>query len=182
MVEFQGGKEDGNAKACRDLEKHVQNQLLQFCITLLDHNLANNEYQSVIISGLAILGLQEGGRWANAKDYMPKLSAVIKLVQLMVIQNTYKICQQSIARKVKWGMSQVDAEESTQSHVKLVQRMTWKFMILMGDDSEPMPMDWMLETHIYGLHIWYSMPAEGIVSWKGETILYQEIQFTMEQV
>ena len=100
----------------------------------------------------------------------------------MVIQNAYKICQQSIARKVKWGMSQVDAEESIQSHVKLVQRMTQKFMILMGNDGEPIPMDWMLETHTYGLHIRYSMPAEGIVSWKGETILYQEIQFTMEQV
>ena len=57
VVEFQGGKEDGDAKACRDLEKHVQNRLLQFCIALLDHNLADNEYQSVIISGLAILGL-----------------------------------------------------------------------------------------------------------------------------
>ena len=57
VVEFQGGKEDGNAKAYQDLEKHVQNWLLQFYITLLDHNLANNEYQSVIISGLAILGL-----------------------------------------------------------------------------------------------------------------------------
>ena len=55
-------------------------------------------------------------------------------------------------------------------------------MMLMGDDSEPMPMDWILETHIYGLHIRYSTPAEGTVSWKGETILYQEIQFTMEQV
>ena len=92
MVEFQGGKEDGNAKACQDLEKHVQNQLLQFCIALLDYNLADNEYQSVIISGLAVLGLQEGGRWANAKDYMPKLSAIIKLAWLMVIQNMYEIC------------------------------------------------------------------------------------------
>ena len=182
VVEFQGGKEDGDAKACRDLEKHVQNRLLQFCIALLDHNLADNEYQSVIISGLAVLGLQEGGRWANAEDYTPKLSAVIKLARLMVIQNAYEIRQQSIARKVERGMSQVDAEESTPSHVKLVQRMTRKFMMLMGDDGEPTPMDWMLETRTYGLHIRYSTPAEGTVSWKGETILYQEIQFTMEQV
>ena len=60
--------------------------------------------------------------------------------------------------------------------------MTWKFVILIGDDGEFTPMDWILETRIYGLHIRYSMPAEGTVSWKGETILYQEIQFTIEQV
>jgi hypothetical protein len=57
-----------------------------------------------------------------------------------------------------------------------------KFMMLMGDDEEPTPMDWMLETRTYGLHIRYSTPAGGTVSWKGETILYQEIQFTKEQV
>jgi hypothetical protein len=79
-------------------------------------------------------------------------------------------------------MSQVNTEESIQSHVKLVQRITRKFIILMGNDGEPIPMDWILETCMYGLHIRYSIPAEGTVSWKGETILYQEIQFTMEQV
>ena len=59
----------------------------------------------------------------------------------MVIQNAYEIRQQSIARKVERGMSQVDAEESAQSHVKLVQKMTRKFMMLMGDDGDPTPMD-----------------------------------------
>jgi len=122
VVEFQG----------QMLEAHVQGRVLQFCIALLDHGLADNEYQSVIISGLAVLGLQEGGRWANAEDYTPKLSAVIKLARLMVIQNAYEIRQQSIANKVGQGISQVDAEESTRSHVKLVQGMTRKFMMLTG--------------------------------------------------
>lgn len=112
VVEFQGEKEGEDAKAYRELEKHVQHRLLQFCIALLDHCLADNEYQSVIISGLAVLGLQERGRWANAEDYTPKLSAVIKLARLMVIQNAYEICQQSIEKKVRRGMGQVDAEEA----------------------------------------------------------------------
>jgi hypothetical protein len=50
----------------------------------------------------------------------PKLSAVIKLTRLMVIQNAYEIRQQIIVKKVGLGMSQVDTEENTQSHVKLV--------------------------------------------------------------
>ena len=62
IIEFQDRKEDGNTKIYRDLEKYIQNRLLQFCIILLDYNLANNKYQSIIISGLAVLGLQERGR------------------------------------------------------------------------------------------------------------------------
>jgi superfamily II DNA helicase RecQ len=166
----------------REFDKKVQSRLLQLCITLLDHELGDNEYQSVIISGMAVMGLQGEGRWANAEDYTPKLSAVIKLARLMVVQKAYEMRQQGVAKKVEGGMSRVDARERTQTHVKLVRRMTRKFMMLTGNDDEPTPMDWMLDTRTYGLHIRYSTPAEGTVSWKGETILYQEIQFTMEQI
>jgi hypothetical protein len=44
--------------------------------------------------------------------------------------------------------------------------------MLIGDDREPMPINWMLETRMYRLHIRYSTLAKGTVSWKGETILY----------
>ena len=44
VVEFHGAREGEDARACSDLEKHVQNRLLQFYIALLDHNLADNEY------------------------------------------------------------------------------------------------------------------------------------------
>lgn len=54
-------------------------------------------------------------------------------------------------------------------------------MMLTSDVGEPTPMDWMLDTRTYGLHIRYSTPPrDGEL--EGETILYQEIQFTMEQV
>jgi hypothetical protein len=79
----------------------------------------------------------------------------------MVIEIAYQTRQQSIAKNVGRGMSQVDAEESTRSHVKLVQGMTRKFMMLMSNDDDPIPMDWMLETRTYGLHIRYSTPQKG---------------------
>jgi hypothetical protein len=43
-------------------------------------------------------------------------------------------------------------------------------------------MDWMLDTRTYGLHIRYYTAAEGVISWKGDTILYQQIQFNMQQI
>ena len=76
-------------------------------------------------------GLKEGGQWAKAKDYTPRLSGVIKLARLMVIRQAYEARQQSIARRVERGTSQMHAEEESPSHVQLVQGMTQRFMMLM---------------------------------------------------
>jgi hypothetical protein len=48
-------------------------------MTLLNHKLGNDEYESVIISGLAIMGFRDNGGWLNAKDYTTKYSRVIKI-------------------------------------------------------------------------------------------------------
>lgn len=55
------------------------------CIDLLNHLLKQDEYQSAIISGLAVLGIRDDDRWLDAEDYTPKYSAVIKLARLMVV-------------------------------------------------------------------------------------------------
>ena len=39
--------------------KKVQRNVLRFCIDLLDHLLQDNEYESAMISGLAVLGMQD---------------------------------------------------------------------------------------------------------------------------
>ncbi len=57
----------------------IQQQILWLWIALLNQPLQDDEYKSVLISGLAILGIWEDDGWLDAKDYMPKYSAVIKL-------------------------------------------------------------------------------------------------------
>jgi hypothetical protein len=66
--------------------KKVQRRVLRFCVDLLDHPLQDNEYESAIISGLAVLGIRDEKGWLDAEDYTPKYSAVIKLARLMVVQ------------------------------------------------------------------------------------------------
>ena len=178
-------KEENRSKDEEEYEKardEVQRRLLQFCIALLDHDLVDNEYRSAIISGLAVLGIREDKGWENPEDYTPKLSAIIKLARLMVIQMAYQTRRDSVARKVEKGISQEEAEEDTRGHVELVQSMSRRFMMLMDENGIPTPMDWMFETRTYGLHIRYSTAADGTISWRGDTILYQQIQFSMEQV
>ena len=178
-------KKENRSEEDEEYEKarvEVERRLLQFCIALLDHNLIDNEYRSAIISGLAVLGLREDKGWENPEDYTPKLSAVIKLARLMVIQMAYHTRKDSVARKVTQGMSQEEAEEDSRGHVELVQSMSRRFMMLMDENGIPTPMDWMFETRTYGLHIRYSTAADGSISWRGDTILYQQIEFSMEQV
>ena len=57
----------------------IQREVLRLCIELLNHPLQDNEYQNVIISGLAVMGIRDDDRWLDAKDYTPKYSAIIKL-------------------------------------------------------------------------------------------------------
>jgi hypothetical protein len=83
----------------------LQAGILEWVISLLDDQLGNQQYRSVIISSLAVLGLQEGGRWTNAEGYTPKLSAVIKLARLLVVQKAYTARQHAIKRRIERGAS-----------------------------------------------------------------------------
>ena len=68
----------------------IQREILRLCIALLNHPLQDNEYQNVIISGLAMMGIWDDDGWLDAKDYTPKYSAIIKLARLIIVQEGYE--------------------------------------------------------------------------------------------
>ena len=72
--------EDQEEESDEEIErmKRIQRDVLRFCIDLLDYPLQDNEYESAIISGLAVLGIRDDEGWLDAEDYTPKFSAVIK--------------------------------------------------------------------------------------------------------
>lgn len=92
---------------------------LDFWIQLLDHRLVGNEYDSVIISGLAVLGIAEDGSWIEACNYTPIYSAVIKLARLMVIQKAHEQWVTQVASYRQQGYEQVEAEEKSDTHFEL---------------------------------------------------------------
>jgi hypothetical protein len=95
---------------------HIQREILQLCIDLLNHPLQENEYKSVIISGLAILGIRDNGGWLDAEDYTLKYSAIIKLARLMVVQEGYKQQQEAIKKLEERGLTTDDASEQARSY------------------------------------------------------------------
>jgi hypothetical protein len=78
--------------------------------------LQDNEYQNVIISALALIGMRYDDGWLNAKDYTPKYSAIIKLAQLMVVQEGYKRWQKAIRQLQEQGSTADKAKEEAQSY------------------------------------------------------------------
>ena len=119
IQEFQEWKEDqpiddpSQDESDEEMEfmKKIQREILRLCIDLLNHPLKESEYESAIISGLAVLGIRDDGGWLDAEDYTPKYSAVIKLARLMVVQEAYEQRQGAIKRLQERMMSVEDAKK-----------------------------------------------------------------------
>jgi hypothetical protein len=57
----------------------------------LDHRLPRDVYKNVIISGLSILGIREGGGWFKAIENTTDYSAVVKLARALVVEHAYHV-------------------------------------------------------------------------------------------
>jgi len=59
--------------------KKIDRLCLDLYIALLNYELGDDEYESVIISRLAVIGFRDDGGWLNAEDYTTKYSGIIKV-------------------------------------------------------------------------------------------------------
>ena len=62
---------------------------MELYIVLLNYELGNDKYKSVIISRLAILGFRDNRGWLNAEDYTTKYLEIIKVAQMLVVYWLY---------------------------------------------------------------------------------------------
>ena len=149
---------------------------------MLDQPLQDNEYKSVIISGIAVLGMREDDSWLDAKDYTPKYSAVIKLAQLMVIQEAFEKRQERIKQLEEHRYTTDEAKQEAQSYYHLIQGIVSQFITMAHDSRDPTPIQWLYHSRTYGFKIQYTSTADACIQWIRDTLLYQQIQFNMSQV
>ena len=174
-------EEEGESDEEIEWMGRIQRQILRLWIALLNQPLQDNEYKSVLISGLAVLGMREDEGWLDAEDYTPKYSAVIKLARLMVVQEAYERRREAIAQYESRGLSAKRAQEKAHSHYVLTRRMVRAFMTMAHDDQDPKPMQWLYRSRSYGFKIRYTTTAEGKIQWIGDDVLYPKIRFSMSQ-
>ncbi|KAK6591640.1 hypothetical protein H4I95_12110 [Botrytis cinerea] len=177
------GAEDKEGESDEEIEwiGRIQRQILRLWMALLNQPLQDDEYKSVLISGLAVLGMREDDGWLDAEDYTPKYSAVIKLARLMVVQEAYERRREAIAQYEERGLSPETAKERASSHYTLTRRLVRAFMTMAHDDQDPKPMQWLYRSRSYGFKIRYTTTAEGKIQWIGDDVLYANMRFGMSQ-
>ncbi len=113
---------------------------MRLWIALFNQPLQDDEYKSVVISGLAVLGIREDDGWLDTEDYTPKYSAVIKLARLIVVQEAYERRQEAIEQYKNRGLSTKRAKEKASSYYVLTRGLVHAFMTMAYDRKDPTPM------------------------------------------
>ncbi len=154
--------------------------MLAFLIALLDHDIKDSEYRSALVSGLAVLGLDERCGWKSAKHYTPILSAITTVAKMLVLYAAKKVRDAKISGLVELeSLAEEDAREQAPGHFDLVQDMADRFIGLTSHGCRLSPMDWVLRLRTYGQKIRYDTAEDGAVDWVGDRVLLGHTSFTM---
>ncbi|KAF2726600.1 hypothetical protein EJ04DRAFT_453022, partial [Polyplosphaeria fusca] len=166
-------------------------------LSLLDHQLKDKEYESALVSGMAVLGISgDCGGWISPLSYTPKIAAIVNVSRMLVLYQSTKIRQSETSRLVNEGLEQQEAEAQAPSHFELqqeaeaqapshfelVQAMVRQFMTLVEFNGKPTPIDTLQRMKAFGLKIRTDTIEEGVIDWIGDTLLYGKIQFSMPQL
>jgi hypothetical protein len=157
----------------------LQTKVLAFMLALLDRNLGDNEYQSALISGMAVLGVSAETGWLSPLMYTPKQSAIVTVSCMLVLYQASCERRRQIAKLVDGGYSEESAGRVAPTHFELVQEMCNHFMVITDHKHPPTPMNAVFRLLSFGYGIRYTTKAEGVVGWMGDTLLYGHIRFSM---
>ena len=161
--------EDGQGRERR--AKNIEEVVLKFWMAMLDQEFKGGEYESGIVSGLAVLGLEtEQGGWMSAMSYTPILSAIVTVSRAMVVLKAWSSQERSIKRGLDEGLELREAKKNAPGIFELVRQMVHDFMTLTTYGGTPGPMDRILHMRTYGMKIRYTTKADARILWRGETI------------
>ena len=146
----------------QSLEDRLDRACLHFCISILDHTLKGDLFESTAIGFLAALGVDpEKKILRDASSFTSYLSAFVKISQMLVIQ-----------------MSVLMAEEGQIEHPSdVLDEMRERFMIH-GSRS---PFNWVLRLRAYGKKIRNSSTSLGYIYWSDdhERLTYKQLELSI---
>jgi superfamily II DNA helicase RecQ len=101
---------------------------------------------------------------------------------MLVLYRATQMRQADIDKLTSQGYGAEDAAAMAQSHLHFVQEMASRFMTLTAFNGQSTPMDSILRLRAFGFKIRFTTNAEGVVDWIGDTLLYGNIRFSMQQL
>lgn len=147
--------------------------VLTLYISILDHFTKDTEYDSVLVSFLTVLSIRADGTWESYDNFTPKLSAIMAISRLSIIQYAIYQRKQSIQQKIQDGQSEKEAEETSPGHFSLISEMTRRFMVGGGEGWETTPTQFIIRLRNFGMAAHNNTAARGSVSWDREQCVYQ---------
>ncbi|WDK09358.1 hypothetical protein CGRA01v4_00636 [Colletotrichum graminicola] len=74
---------------------------LDMLIGILDHPIRRGDYQNILVSALAVMGISEDGGWVKVNDYTTDYSAVVKVSRMLVIYQSAVERKGAVAERAK---------------------------------------------------------------------------------
>ncbi|KAH8646440.1 hypothetical protein BGZ61DRAFT_501313 [Ilyonectria robusta] len=149
-----------------------------------DHPLKTGQhYDSILISALAVMGLDANGGWVTAANYTPVLSAIVKGTRYLVLYQSMLERREQIMR-LQQTMSKRRAKEKADGLFRIIREKVWRFMTRMPDQKEadPTPMNWIINTRTYGMRIRFTTPGEEKIDWFGDEIKCGGVKISMGKI
>lgn len=132
---------------------------LDFCLSLLGQPLRGNIFESPLVGFLAVIGIDENNNTLHeAPTYTPKLSALIKIAQLLVLQKSVFLAEEGLV----------------QDPLDPFDEMRKRFMTL----DNATPFTWALHLRSFGKRIRDCITSLGYMRWSedGQTVKYRDIE------
>ncbi|KAH7159267.1 hypothetical protein DER46DRAFT_560290 [Fusarium sp. MPI-SDFR-AT-0072] len=162
----------------------LKRSCLDTVVQFFDHLFkSGNHYESIVISALAVMGLEEGGGWMPVVNYTPIYSAVIKGARYLVLHQSMIERRGQMAQLGQY-MSAREAEEQAEGLFRIVSRKVRRFMtrIADGEGADPMPMNWIMNTKTYGMQVRYTTPGSETIDWRGDQIIHGRVKIRMGEI
>src|SRR5512140_2273885 len=159
--------EPGSSEPTGGYPSPLKRVCLDFLVSLLDHPIPDSEYDSILLSALAAMGIREDGGWLQPSQYTTTYSAIIKIARIVVIQQSFLEVQEQ-------------QEGLRKSLFVTVREKVSRFMVLNHNGNLPTPLDWIFEARSYGMKIAFTTPMAGLIYWSGNSFSYRDIHLSME--
>lgn len=166
LAALQEAGEDGTGTTNEEKETvaDLDRACLLLCISLLNHTLRGTHFESVVLSFLAVLGVDEkpGCVFRGPLSYSPDLSKFIKIAQMLVVQRAV-----------------LAAEDGAVEHPSdMLDEMRERFMVRRSRTA----FDWAYRLRAYAKKVVSNTTLLGYILWSedGETVTYKDARFSID--
>jgi superfamily II DNA helicase RecQ len=175
----------GKRQERREGKERIRDSIVGFWISLIRHQLDDSEWDSGLISGLAVLGLNtDTGGWATAMNYTPQLSAVVTVTRALVIYFGWHQRNQQVQECIQQGQSEQEARNNSVKVWEIVGDIASRFITLQDQGGHPTPLDRVMHMRTFGMNIRYNTKATAKVDWSkdGQIFSIDKSRFHMDEL